>query len=173
MKYLLDANVLIEAYRTYYAFEFVPAFWDWLSSMNRAGDVYSVPAVKREIVGDDPLSTWAHVQRPEFWIAESPRTVSSLRECVEWAAGRDHYTDAALAEFERSADLRLIAEAKASNLAVVTRELTEPNRKSRVKIPDACAALGVPYITPFGMFRALGWRLEVNPEDYGQLGFKV
>jgi Domain of unknown function (DUF4411) len=128
VKYLLDSNVMIEAYRTYYAFDFVPAFWDWLSSRNRAGEIYSVPAVKRELAGDDQLSEWVHKQTPGFWIAESLGTVNAIRECVEWAIGRDHYLDAAISGFESSADLRLIAEAKAGGFAVVTRERPNPSQ---------------------------------------------
>jgi hypothetical protein len=37
--------------------------------------------------------------------------------------------------------------------AVVTQETPEPNSKKRVKIPDACKALGVPWFTPFQMLK--------------------
>ncbi len=43
MKFILDASVFIEASRTYYAFDIVPTFWEWLSTMNRADVIYSGP----------------------------------------------------------------------------------------------------------------------------------
>ena len=34
-RYLLDANVFIQAKNLHYGFDFFPAFWDWLVDRNR------------------------------------------------------------------------------------------------------------------------------------------
>ena len=34
-RYLLDANVFIQAKNLHYGFDFCPAFWDWLVDRNR------------------------------------------------------------------------------------------------------------------------------------------
>jgi hypothetical protein len=46
----------------------------------------------------------------------------------------------------------LIAHALAGNHVVVTHELPG-NSPRRVKIPDACAGLGIRFMTPFAMLR--------------------
>jgi hypothetical protein len=40
--YLLDANVFIDAKNRYFAFDIVPAFWDWLVAQHRSGNVFTV-----------------------------------------------------------------------------------------------------------------------------------
>ena len=59
--YVLDANVFIEAYKRYYAFDIAPAFWDNLVLMAQDGLVMSIDKVNAEI---DPknqeLKTWAN-----------------------------------------------------------------------------------------------------------------
>ena len=42
---------------------------------------------------------------------------------------------------------------------VVTHELYEPHRKNRVKIPNACKAFNVPYVSPFDMLREMSKKL--------------
>ena len=41
MKYLVDANVLIEAKNRYYAFDITPGFWKWLNQAHTQGTVSS------------------------------------------------------------------------------------------------------------------------------------
>ena len=41
MKYLVDANVLIEAKNRYYAFDIAPGFWKWLNQAHAQGTVSS------------------------------------------------------------------------------------------------------------------------------------
>jgi len=42
-----------------------------------------------------------------------------------------------------------------SNNIIVTQEVSEPFRRNKVKIPDACDALGVRYVNMMDMFRLL------------------
>ena len=44
-RYLLDANVFIQAKNLHYGFDFCPAFWDWLVDRNQDGSVASVEKV--------------------------------------------------------------------------------------------------------------------------------
>jgi len=41
VKYLVDANVLIEAKNRYYAFDIAPGFWKWLDQAHAQGTVFS------------------------------------------------------------------------------------------------------------------------------------
>lgn len=158
---LLDANAFMEASRLYYGFDIAPGFWTWLSDPRLHGQVASVPAVRAEILhGTGPLVDWTKELPSEFWIEESLDTLLAMRHLAEWAANPDRpYTQAAVDEFMASADLRLIAAAKANAAMVVTRESPAPLSKKRIKIPDVCDAFGVPWASPFDTYRALGLRL--------------
>ncbi|WP_051298945.1 DUF4411 family protein [Arthrobacter castelli] len=169
MKYIVDTNVLVEAHRFYYAHDIAPSFWDWLTHMNDAGSIYSVPAVKNELGGGDWLADWVRRRKSSFWITETAATVTAIRDCVAWADSESQFTDAALAEFEASADLRLVAEARASQALLVTREVSDPRSKKRVKMPNAAQAVGASCASPFTMFRQLGLTFRTSPESSGQL----
>lgn len=46
--FLLDANVLIEASRTYYSVRIAPTYWAWLADQHLAGNIASVASVRKE-----------------------------------------------------------------------------------------------------------------------------
>jgi hypothetical protein len=59
-RYLLDANIFIQAKNLHYGFDFCPAFWEWLIAQNVAGKVASIEKVDDELrAGGDDLSDWA------------------------------------------------------------------------------------------------------------------
>ncbi len=68
-RYLLDANVFIQAKNLHYGFDFCPAFWDWMIEQNGAGKVASIEKVGDELqaIADD-LSTWAAVRGRAFFL---------------------------------------------------------------------------------------------------------
>ena len=65
-----------------------------------------------------------------------------------------HFTPRAKEVFLASVDYKLIAYAKAFGDTVITFEASEPDRKNKVKIPDACKALDVPCIRIWDMMSA-------------------
>ena len=121
----------------------------------------SIQAVKDEITaGDDALVEWAKRMPDAFWLSDTAESIGAMRDAVTWATAPDRlFTQAAVDEFMDSADLRLVAQAAAIGAAVVTRETSDPNCKRRVKLPDACDALGVQCVQPFEAYRSLGLRL--------------
>lgn len=64
MLHLLDANVLIDANRDYYALDRVPEFWDWLQYLGQH-DLAKLPQEVYEEVksGTDDLATWVKSKR--------------------------------------------------------------------------------------------------------------
>lgn len=164
--YLLDTNVFIEAYRTYYAPGIAPGYWDWLAGEAQGGQtICSIDAVRQELgkAGKkDPLAAWAGKLPRGFWLkARGTPFVSAYAELSQWAAGPDsRYTSNAQNTFLNTADSYLVAQAKATGGTVVTRELPSPESKARILIPDACNQLGVPYTDPFSMCLALGLQLK-------------
>lgn len=65
MLYLLDANVLITANRTYYPLERVPEYWAWL--VNRIAYALVDPAQRRVVTteGSKPSATRANRKIPD------------------------------------------------------------------------------------------------------------
>ena len=88
-------------------------------------------------------------------------SISHLDSGTGWAASQN-YTQAALSAFAAdAADYLLVAFGAAYNFTVVTNERPAPKSRKRVKIPDACDALGVKWDTPWNMFRATGVALRL------------
>jgi hypothetical protein len=86
--------------------------------------------------------------------------MAAYGQVAAWAVSRsNHYLPQALSEFLNAgeADAYLIAYALTDmeDRIIVTQEISEPNRRNKVKIPDACIALGVQYCNTIEMFRRL------------------
>ena len=150
--YLLDANIFIQSNRAHYGLDFVPAFWEWLDRTYAAGKLKSIKKVGAEIAaGNDDLTAWA-AMRPSLFVPLDSGCGSHLADVAYWA-NNHHFTQAAISEFLSVADYQLVAYAKAHDMTVVTMEKPEPQRKKKIKIPDACNALGVGWASPFDMLR--------------------
>lgn len=161
MAYLLDTNVFIEAKNRYYGFDFCPAFWDWIDAEHTSGEVYSIQAVRDELIGgSDQLAEWARARGQEFFRPPDGATLASLAQLSTWANSGD-YDPIAVNEFLQGADYYLVGHAHAHGFDVVTHEIPSDGRK-RVKIPNACVALDVPYLAPFQMLRRLQARFVLG-----------
>src|SRR5262245_10060744 len=155
-KYLLDANVFIEAKRRAYAMDLCPGFWEWLDQMNQSGIVYSIDVVADELIpAGDEISTWATKCKTRFFLpnASDAPTLAALPKVSVWATSQN-YTPAAVNEFFSKADYYLVGYACANGYTVVTHEVHEPNAKKKIKIPTACTGVGVSCINPFELLRA-------------------
>lgn len=161
MSHLLDANVFITAKNAHYGFDFAPGFWQWITDAHQVDRVFSVDAIRQEIVGGaDELATWAGKQPGSFWLTVEAATVPSLTATAAWAQGAG-YDPGAVPTFLASGDYYLVAQAHALGFVVVTHEVASNTRK-RVKIPDACRALGVPCISPYELLRVEKARLVLG-----------
>ena len=152
MRYILDANVFIQAKNLHYGMDFCPAFWDWLLQANEKGRVFSVESVGDELQGvADKLSAWATERDGGFFLKPEVTLLPALGEVSTWATGTD-YEPAAVNTFLQAADYFLVAHGLAYGDTVVTHEVAAGSKK-RIKIPDACISLGVKFMTPFAMLR--------------------
>ncbi|WP_427008637.1 DUF4411 family protein [Pseudarthrobacter sp. H2] len=153
--YLLDANIFITGKNLHYGFDFVPAFWEWLDQGHSAGVLCSTDKVRQELlVGKDELGKWVG-GRGSFFLAPDASTLPSLKTLTKWAYS-GIFTPAAITEFLSIADFELVAYAHAHGHTVVTHERPSPLAKKRILIPDACDAMGVPWIDPYAMLRQTG-----------------
>ncbi len=153
MPYLLDSSPLIEAKNFYYKFAVCPGFWDWLVNANKDGLVFSLEAVKSELlVQNDELSQWASKLGGEFFLPVNEPTIAEIRKISTWINGHKVFTAANKAEFLAKADFQLVAYALGNNFTVVTRETGNYDpRMKRVKIPVVCKEFGVKCKTLFEM----------------------
>ena len=152
MRYLLDTNVFIQARNLHYGFDFCPAFWDWLIERNAAGVVASIDKVADELAaGDDDLSDWATARGAAFFTPPDDRVVPALTRVAAWANGQS-YERVAIATFLQVADYWLVARALAYGCAVVSHEVPAATVR-KIKIPNACIGLNIPFFTPYEMLR--------------------
>ncbi len=86
-----------------------------------------------------------------FRIAPSPNDQASLGALSQWAVSSQNYNQGAVSTFLASADYFLVAQAHSRSYTVVTHEVAGSGSKKSVKIPDACNAVGVAWMTPFKM----------------------
>jgi hypothetical protein len=150
--YLLDANVFIAAKNLHYGFDFCPAFWDWLVDAHERRVVFSVEEVGNEIRGsDDGLAVWANGLNESFFLPLDPGGLTALGTVSNWASSQT-YDASAISTFLQCGDYYLVAQALHGGHVVVTHEKAE-NTRRKIKIPNACLALGVNCITPFKMLQ--------------------
>ena len=158
--YVLDANVLIDASRRYYALDFAPVFWETLVQCAQDGRVASIDRVRDEIKkGKDELWEWAKQEfAPWFVSTDDDAIVQHYGDVARWVQAQVQFTPAAKDEFLDGADGWLIAYALSGGYVVVTQEGPSPDAKRRVPIPNVCRAFDVPSMDTFRMLRELGVR---------------
>lgn len=149
-RYLIDTNVFIQAKNFYYRFGFCQAFWQWLIDAHKAGIVFSIDKVSKEIHKgnkNDLVLLWADTLPDSFFITDvhDSAVMQSYGQVMEWNNSNKHYLKQAKDEFAKFevADAFMIAAAKAYGFTIVTHEASQPARKSRVLIPDAARELNI------------------------------
>jgi hypothetical protein len=153
-RYILDANVLINAGRNWYRFTFCSGFWKVLLDRHNSGVVTSIDHVKSEIKPGDDLHNWAKNIAPKaLWQSSKNATVGqAYADIMAWASTNPQYKPTAIAELASVADGWIVAFAKVHGLVVVTHEVHD-NGSARVKIPSMCKAFSVPHCTTFAMLQ--------------------
>ncbi len=152
-RYLLDANVFIQAKNLHYGFDFCPAFWAWIETKSKAGLVGSIEKVGDELYSfGDELSDWAKHMGIAFFAAPTPDVLPALRKVGEWAISQN-YDPAASSAFMQVADCWLVATALAVGATVVTHEKPGSGSIKKIKIPDACVGLTIKCVTPYELLR--------------------
>lgn len=157
-RYILDANVFIEAHQSYYGFDICPGFWLALVRQHEAKRVCSIDKIKAELVPlDDHLRQWVNTKVPEtFFKGTADKRVSDVfADMVKWVQNEKQFTAEAKAEFAKVADGWLVAFAKINGLIVVTHEEYAPDVKTKVPIPNLCIEFAVVYQNTFEMLRDL------------------
>lgn len=157
--YILDSNFFIQAHRANYPFDVVPSFWIKIKDLAERKLVVSIDKVRDEIFkNDDELSKWCQEHLPTDFFKDSSIAILEYAGLATWANSKsDHFNRRAIEEFldTDSADAWIIAFAMNQNIPVLTHEKSEPERKSRIKMPDVCLDHGVSFYTTVEMLRNL------------------
>ncbi|OGV70395.1 MAG: hypothetical protein A2283_18970 [Lentisphaerae bacterium RIFOXYA12_FULL_48_11] len=158
-KYCLDSGVFIEGWNRYYSMDLCPEYWDILNTLALKGQVFSPVEVKREIdKTDDGLKEWVK-HRSHFFKEITTPVQERLRKIM---ASHGRLVDSIK---QRSvADPWVIAFAMAEGAIVVTKESPSGTSTKRIKIPDVCEALKVPWMNDFQFAREVGIRFAAKLE---------
>ena len=158
--YVVDSNFFIQAHRVYYPLDVAFSFWQKVKQLADAGKIISIDKVRDEIFDhNDELENWCKENLPENFFKDSSTSIIAYGKVTAWAISKsDHFLPKALNEFldANEADAFMVAFVlNDPNKVLVTQEISEPYRRNKVKIPDACAALNVQYLNVMDMFRQL------------------
>lgn len=155
MSYLLDTNIFIRC-KNEMPMDIFQGFWQRLADLAQNGQIFSSVKVKEEIdKGNDDLKQWCADKLPKGFFLPFD-AFDDYSRLMTWANGSVVFTLAAKQEFATVADAYLVATAAAKGMKVVSFETSDPLCKKRVKIPDACMAVGVEFCTLNDLFHELG-----------------
>ena len=167
MGYCLDANVFIQAHRTFYAFDIVPSFWKALLGHAQKGNICSPIAVYEELTGQskDELSKWAKVNREDIFEEPDESVSSHYAQIAQYVA--ENYETQWVDEFLDGGDPWVIAHALAGGHTVVTQEMPKGEQRDakknlilgQIKLPNICQFFDVPWMGLFELMRNLNIRI--------------
>lgn len=152
MRYLVDTNVILNAFNLYPESVF-PSLWDDFTNCLQNGTLLIHSRVKDEVlVGGDEKAQWLQGILPSIALIQTDeKEVDSYREVTKWVRHlrTPKYEVEAARRFlaTKNADPWLIAGAHSRELGIVTNEKSNPNKTTVVKMPDVAAAFSVPCVT--------------------------
>ncbi|HDR1059023.1 hypothetical protein PMCNE_04470 [Pasteurella multocida] len=149
-RFLIDANIFISAKNLYYQFGFCQAFWDFLATMHQKGIVFSIQAVKQEMLRqNDPLKDWVNTL-PDTFFEDQYSSEASYATLMNYAQGLD-VKQIAKDEFakQENADAWLLAHAMEQGFTIITHEKFNPAAKKRIMIPNVAQDHNIKVVTLF------------------------
>lgn len=159
--YVVDSNFFIEAHRANYPLDIAFSFWNKVKELAVAGTIISIDKVKAELYDkNDELEEWCKANLPDDFFKPTNEVMNQYGQVSTWAISmKHHYLPKALNEFldADEADAFIVAYSLADkvNRIIVTQEISQPARKNRIKIPEACHHFNVRYLKTMEMMREL------------------
>jgi Domain of unknown function (DUF4411) len=153
VSFSFDTSAVLDAWVRHYPPDIFPTIWERMDQAVSAGIIYVVDEVVTELKRkDDGIHNW---------IESREAMIVTIDEDIQ------RYLAKIMGDYPRLVDTRknrsgcdpwVIALAQARNHTVVTAEKATGNLV-KPKIPDVCAALGVPCVDVVKFFRLQGWRV--------------
>ena len=165
-KYLLDANVFIQAKRFYYPFDIFPGFWEWLDREMENDVLASIIPIYDELTaGSDILSERVIDRKDSGWFlpVDEVETQEQYSVIAAWAVDpAQKFKQTAQEEFLSVGDSWLIAKAAAESQIIVTHEKYNADSRKRILIPNVCRAFGIEHIDTVELIRRTGARFGLQ-----------
>lgn len=162
MLYLLDANVLIDANRDYYAISRVPEFWEWLVSAGTQGLVKIPIEVYEEIKdGKDDVAVWAKDGTVQAALLLDEECDVSLVGVVTNQGYAPDLTDDEVETIGRDPFLIAYALVNIAERCIVTTEVSKPKKiRANRHLPDVCRQFSVKCCNTYEFIRTLDFRTK-------------
>ena len=159
LKYCIDTNVLIQAWQKYYSPRFCPDYWTILNELGNQGIIFIPQMVNEEILRtDDELSKWLKKSNIPVLIIDTK--VTNLLKAI-YAADPSHKNLVDNTKQRSLADPWVIAHAINENAIIVTKEeKVNATNTSRIKIPNVCDNMKIPWINDFQFIEKLNIRFS-------------
>lgn len=164
-RYLLDADTFIRAHRQHYRFAFCPAYWHALLQKHDSGNVASIVQVRKELLrGHDHLSDWVKSKLPDSFFkgTEDSKVIQVYASIAKWVVSLNRLTPEAQAHFAGSADGWLIAYASVNGYVLCSNEVSAPESRSDIKLPDIASQFGVALVNSSDMLEQLAIRMVLS-----------
>ena len=159
--YVLDANILISAYRDHYPPDLFPGVWDSLTHHIADGRLLIIDRIRSEITSPSGLVQWLDQAGDGTYVSTALQSVAATYgEMADWVQDNPQFLPAASEEFARGADGWLAAYARVADAVLVTNEVFIPDARRRVPIPNLCRHFHVSYLNMLGMLRDLDMRFD-------------
>lgn len=160
--FVVDSNFFIQAHRMYYPLDIASSFWNKIKQLAQNGQIISIDKVKNELYDkNDALEYWCIENLPADFFKPTDDIVETYSQITNWCISKSHhYNQNAINEFldadEADAFLVAYSLADVNNRCIVTYEVSDVNRKNKVKIPEPCNAFNVRFLNTMEMLRELG-----------------
>lgn len=165
MLYLLDADTLIRADRTYYPRKRFSVFWFWLTYQGTSGNLKIPQEQYDEIVaGNGELVDWLkEPDTKEALLLSEEVDPALLTQIIEEGYAPD-LNEAEQDTLGRDPFLIAYGAAYPADRHVITFEVSAPSKqRANRKIPDVCHQFGIPCSTLFHLIEALDFAVEWQP----------
>lgn len=156
-KYVLDSNFFIQAHRKVYPLDVAVNFWNKLEALATSSKIISIDKVWDELnQNDDELTQWCKAHLPNGFFKDTSSMINAYTAVTGWAFERsDQFQKRAIDTFlaAEEADAWIISYALDTKCVLVTNEVSAPNSKTSIKIPDVCLTFDIRYLDTIDMFR--------------------
>jgi hypothetical protein len=163
--YLLDADTLIRADRTYYPLQRFPVFWQWLLYHSGIGNIKIPQEQFDEVVaGKGELVDWlSDKTRKEALLLPGVVDRALFDQVIERGYASD-LDETELITVGKDPFLIAYGLVSTADRTIVSFEVSAPAKKrANRKIPDVCAGFGLNCITMFELIKTLDFTTNWTP----------
>jgi hypothetical protein len=163
--YLLDADTLIRADRTYYPLQRFPVFWEWLLYHSGIGSIKIPQEQYDEVVaGRGELVDWlSDKEKKESLLLSSVVDQALVSKTIDEGYAPD-LDETELVTLGKDPFLIAYGLVSIADRTIVSFEVSAPaKQRANRKIPDVCAGFGLPCITLFELIKALDFTTNWKP----------